>query len=306
METLCLPAQAGCSHGSTELLDHHQLTGMPLSPNARASATAPAGCLWLVGALFLLPIIHYIFAGIILFLAIASFAYYLRLVKVIELRNSLRPRLVGAFFTADDSCGKIEGVEANYVCLWPRLRIDIFSCPLADPSLSLRCSLALEDLSLFKTVDQSRWPTLAAKSLGLTLQTDISPEAKAIDLLIRIVAELGNATKKLNSLDKKISELAASVRLCAGNPLLEPSLDNIKKMLAEAKQIRSRTWAETESVEAKTLALRDFLSLPQSVRSHLASGLNLEDGISGENLQADFNELTELVQILDDLIDGRV
>lgn len=303
--TLCLPVQAACSHGATELLDHHQLTGMPLSPNARASTTAPAGCLWLVGALFLLPIIHYVFAGIILFLAIASFPYCLRLGKVIELRNSLRTRLVGVFFTADDSCGKIEGVEANYVCLWPRLRIDIFTCPLADPTLCLRRSLALEDFSLFKTVDQSRWPTLAAKSLGLTLQTDISPEAKAIDLLVRIVAELGNTTQNLNSLDKKISELAASVRLCAGNPLLEPSLDNIKKMLDEAKQIRSRTWAETESVEAKALALRDFLSLPQSVRTHLASGLNLEDGVSGENLEVDFNELIELVRILDDLLDGR-
>jgi hypothetical protein len=304
--TLCLPAQEGCSHGSTELLDHHQLTGMPLSPNARASATTPAGCLWLLGALILLPIIHYIFAGVIILLAIASFPYCLRLVKVIELRNSLRPRLVNTFFVTDDSCGKIEGVEANYICLWPRLRIDIFSCPLADPSLSLRCSLALENLSCFKTMDQSRWPALAAKSLGLTLQTDISPEAKAIDLLVRIVAMLESSTTKLNSLDKKISELAASVRLCAGNPLLEPSLDNIKKMLAEAKQIRSRTWAETESVEAKALTLRDFLSLPQSVRTHLASGLNLEDGISGENLEADFNELTELVRIMDDLIDGRV
>ena len=256
--------------------------------------------------IFLLPIIHYILGFAIILLALASFPYCLRLTKAIETRNSLRSRLVCTFFTADDSCGKIESVDVNYICLWPCLRIDIFSCPLADPSLSLRRSLALEDLSFFKTVDQSRWPALVAKSLGLTLQTDISPEAKAIDLLVRIVATVESSTTKLNSLDKKISELAASVRLCAGNPLLEPSLDNIKKMLAEAKQISSRTWAETVSVEAKALTLRDFLSLPQSVRTHLASGLNLEDGISGENLEADFNELTELVRIMDDLIDGRV
>ena len=273
---------------------------------SRSFADSPVGCLWIIAAIFLIPIIHYLFAGAVLFLALASVPFGLRLVRAIELRNALRSKLVGAFFTSSKSCGKIESVEVDYLRPWPRLSVEVFLYMLSDSLLSgLRRSVSLEDLSVFAARDESRWPALAAKSMGLTLQTDISPEAKAIELLVRSLDALNGGNLKLNSLDKKISELSASARLCLGNPLLEPSLDNIEKMLDEATRIRAGTRAEIEAIEGKALALSEFLSLPESVRTSLADGVSFEEGISGESLDQDFYELAELVRTLDDLIDGR-
>jgi len=71
------------------------------------------GCLWLLGLVMLLPIIHYVLGVAVLVLAIASILYCVRLAKAIDVRNNLRQVLLGTRFTTTTICGIVREVEVS-------------------------------------------------------------------------------------------------------------------------------------------------------------------------------------------------
>lgn len=241
---------------------------------------------------------------ILLFLAVRFVSL---LSKAINIKNILHSRLVGSVYTAEESCGIIDSINIHYMNARPVVHLKVLSYPLNE--FTPKCVNGFYFLTEFGMFDLEaihRWPLLAASHFGLNLHSELSPESKSFLLLEKYLIALKNGILKLSLLDKKISGLSRSLSICASNPLLEPSLDNLEKSLAQARYARPKLKTYLTDLELKTNALRDFLSLPDIVRESLTTTSESEIAYNEEGFEQDFEELVDFMQTLDDLVDGRI
>lgn len=248
----------------------------------------------------------FIVCTLVLILLFFAVRFIARLSNAVNIKNILCPRLVGSVYTNEESCGIIDSVNIYYENIRPVVHIKVLFYPLKITPECIRGFYSISDLSMFDLEAIHRWPLLAASHFGLNLHSDISPEAKSFLLLEKYLIALKNGISKLSLLDKKISGISRSLAVCAGNPLLEPSLDNLEKSLGRARYARPKLKSYLTDLELKTNALREFLSLPNVVRESLATNSETEITYNEEGFEQDFEELVDFIQTLDDLVDGRI
>lgn len=266
------------------------------------------GCM--LGFIFILVIISAVWPFVlwasVLILLFFAVRFIARLSNAVNIKNILCSRLVGSVYTNEESCGIIDSVNIYYENIRPVVHIKVLFYPLKITPECISGFYSISDLSMFDLKAIHRWPLLAASHFGLNLHSDISPEAKSFLLLDKYLIALKNGISKLSLLDKKISGISRSLAVCAGNPLLEPSLDNLEKSLGRARYARPKLKSYLTDLELKTNALREFLSLPNVVRESLATNSETEITYNEEGFEQDFEELVDFIQTLDDLVDGRI
>lgn len=266
------------------------------------------GCM--LGFIFILVIISAVWPFVlwasVLILLFFAVRFIARLSNAVNIKNILCSRLVGSVYTNEESCGIIDSVNIYYENIRPVVHIKVLFYPLKITPECISGFYSISDLSMFDLEAIHRWPLLAASHFGLNLHSDISPEAKSFLLLDKYLIALKNGISKLSLLDRKISGISRSLAVCAGNPLLEPSLDNLEKSLGRARYARPKLKSYLTDLELKTNALREFLSLPNVVRESLATNSETEITYNEEGFEQDFEELVDFIQTLDDLVDGRI
>jgi len=253
----------------------------------------------------LLPIIHYVLGVAVLVLAIASILYCVRLAKAIDVRNNLRQVLLGTRFTTTTICGIVREVEVSAYASWPSVVItcDAYMLDRDSKEKGKRTFLlvSLEGLQASR-IDQL--PEIVLARCGANYHGDLSPEAKSIDLLEKLDAALESQIRKLLMVEQKIRDLSQSIAVCSKNPLLRPSLDNLQKAARKAEELRKKLVQSGEKIRSKIIVLRDFLALPQDIRTSLVTGFEEDPELDAESFEHEFLDIVLLMEALDELSDG--
>jgi len=265
------------------------------------------GCIALLLFLVILPIIHYLIGIFALGLAIAVIPLCIHLVKLIEIKDRLKRQLSGGYFTSEGICGIVDDVVIQWHNLLPFLIFQSTIHSLQDGNNNTKQVFQkIETTGLQKNSNQLRLATTVASRLSIELHSDLSPESKSIDLLFRCLKTIRVGRAKLEKLDKNIDEYSISLTRCKGNPLLEPSIDNIRRLLRDAKELRQESSQRIADLNAKIDSIEEFLLLPSAVRNSISTGDTNDGYLLLEAFDDEFKELIELTETLDALTDGRL
>jgi len=271
------------------------------------SKSGAIGCIAILLFLAILPIIHYLIGIFALILVIAVVPLCMHLVKLIEARDCLKQQLLGGYFTSEGICGIVDDIAIQWHTLIPILvfQSTIHSLQKGDNNTK-QVIQKIETTGLQKNSNQLRLVNTVASRLSIELHSDLSPEAKSIDLLFRCLKTIRVGRAKLEKLDKNIGEYSISLTRCKGNPLLEPSMDNIKRLLGDAKELRQESSQRIAELNAKIDSIEEFLLLPSAVRNSISTGDTNDGYFLLEAFDDEFKELIELTETLDALTDGRL
>jgi len=271
------------------------------------SKSGAIGCIAILLFLAILPIIHYLIGIFALILAIAVAPLCMHLVNLIEARDRLKQQLLGGYFTSEGICGIVDDIAIQWHTLIPILvfQSTIHSLQKGDNNTK-QVIQKIETTGLQKNSNQLRLVNTVASRLSIELHSDLSPEAKSIDLLFRCLKTIRVGRAKLEKLDKNIGEYSISLTRCKGNPLLEPSMDNIKRLLGDAKELRQESSQRIAELNAKIDSIEEFLLLPSAVRNSISTGDTNDDCFLLEAFDDEFKELIELTETMDALTDGRL
>jgi len=271
------------------------------------SKSGAIGCIAILLFLAILPIIHYLIGIFALILAIAVAPLCMHLVNLIEARDRLKQQLLGGYFTSEGICGIVDDIAIQWHTLIPILvfQSTIHSLQKGDNNTK-QVIQKIETTGLQKNSNKLRLVNTVASRLSIELHSDLSPEAKSIDLLFRCLKTIRVGRAKLEKLDKNIGEYSISLTRCKGNPLLEPSMDNIKRLLGDAKELRQESSQRIAELNAKIDSIEEFLLLPSAVRNSISTGDTNDDCFLLEAFDDEFKELIELTETMDALTDGRL
>lgn len=261
--------------------------------------------IWLF--LVILPYIHYLIGIAFLLLLIASIPFCISLAAVTEVRDALNQQLKNTRFTTNGYCGIIDKFEIDWENIWPRLALAVTVYRLDFTNEKGETGkLLIGGINNFKGSSKGKWAELATSLLEIEPHSDLSAEAKSVELLAKCIQAIRDGDKRTMQLKSSIEELSNSISLCNANPLLSPSKDNIEGHLSNAKRELGKIQKNASKISSKVKILKEYLSLPKTVRAAIASGVTEAESDSEHTFAEEFQELVELTQIMDSLTDGRV
>lgn len=264
------------------------------------------GCAWAIAFFLLIPFFHYLLIAFAILAVLSILPLCFRLAELISIRDLIAKALAGSCFTSSGICGVLEDAEIKWRLLWPRLALKAVTYSLEKGEIhgkQISFSIGRSVLLAYKKCDIEDFLRVATKEAGIEIHADLSPEARSIQLLTRCLTAHEEGSLKLDKLAREIEDFSISLQSCKGNPLLEPSRDNLRNLLAEAMETRRQVTTKTNDLEKKINFLKEYLSMPSTVRRSIAYGERSGGYSLDEELEHDFQELIDFAVTMDSLTD---